>query len=108
MTFQETAATFEQSGGGTDDFKRLYKEAFHLMKTDTENAGLYFVIGVAAHAYVIQYEDQGVSTEFADKAKGFLVDFNQKICQALTADTATKLALLGEIATQYQFDIPEF
>ncbi|MBP8867746.1 MAG: hypothetical protein KBG62_06555 [Propionivibrio sp.] len=108
MNFSQVAERFAQSGAGTDDFKRLYKEAFELMKSDSPHAALYFVIGSIAHAYVIQYEDQGVSTEFADKAKGFLVDFNQKICQALTADTATKLALLGEIATQYQFDIPEF
>ena len=48
MTFQDTATQFEKSDGGTDDFKRLYKEAFELMKSDSANAALYFVIGVAA------------------------------------------------------------
>ena len=108
MTFQETAATFEQSGGGTDDFKRLYKEAFHLMKTDTENAGLYFVIGVAAHAYVIKYEDQAVTAELAENAKAALVGFNAKICAALSADAVKRLALLGEVACGYQFDVSNF
>ena len=31
MTFQDTATRFEQSDAGTDDFKRLYKEAFEQM-----------------------------------------------------------------------------
>ena len=52
MTFQTLAAAFEQSGAGTDDFKRLYKDAFDLMKSDRANAALYFVIGVAAHVIV--------------------------------------------------------
>ena len=108
MNFPQAAERFAQSGGGTDDFKRLYKEAFELMKSDSHNAALYFVVGSIAHAYVIQYEDQGVSTEFSDKAKTILVGFKQKICQALAADTTTRLTLLGEIATEYQFDIPEF
>ena len=73
MTFQDSAAQFEKSGGGTDDFKRLYKESFALMKTDSANAALYFVIGVAAHAYVIQYEDQAITAEFAESAKAALV-----------------------------------
>ena len=108
MTFQATAAQFEKSDGGTDDFKRLYKEAFDLMKTDSANAGLYFVIGVAAHAYVIRYEDQAVTTELAESAKAALVGFNTKISQALTADAATRLALLGEVASDYQFRVTSF
>lgn len=108
MSFSQAAERFSQSGAGTDDFKRLYKAAFDLMKSDSSNAALYFVVGSIAHAYVIQYEDQGVSTEFAEKAKNLLAGFNQKICQALGADASVRLALLGEIATSYQFDIPEF
>ena len=108
MSFKETAAVFAQSGGGTDDFKHLYKDAFRLMKTDRENAALYFVIGVAAHAYVLKYEDQAVTAELAENAKAALVGFNAKICAALLADAATRLALLGEVASGYQFDIANF
>ena len=108
MIFQETAAQFENSGGGTDDFKRLYKDAFELMKTDSENAGLYFVVGVAAHAYVMRYEDQAVTTELAESAKATLVGFCQKICQALASEPAKRLSLLGEIANEYQFRVTSF
>lgn len=108
MTFQETAAQFEKSDGGTDDFKRLYKEAFELMKTDSTNAALYFVIGVAAHAYVMRYEDQAVTTELAESAKAALVGFNAKINKALASDAQTRLVLLGEVANEYQFIVTSF
>ena len=108
MNFQETAVRFEQSDAGTDDFKRLYKDAFELMKSDSANAALYFVIGVAAHAYVIQYEDQAVTSELAESAKATLVGFGKKICRALAADAATRLALVGEIASEYQFHVTNF
>ena len=97
MTFQETAAQFAQSGGGTDDFKRLYKEAFNLMKTDSANAALYFVIGVAAHAYVLTYEDQAVTTELAESAKATLVGFCRKLEQALAGDPAARLAAFDDV-----------
>ena len=107
MDFQKAADRFEASGGGTDDFKRLYKDNFELMSRDRENAALYFVIGVAAHSYVTQYEDQGVSDEFAERAKSILAGFNGKIVQALAADAATRLALLGDVASEYQLHVHE-
>ena len=108
MNFQDAADRFANSGAGTDDFKRLYKDMFELIGRDAQNAGLYFVIGTAAHSYVAQYEDQGVSSEFSDRAKEILVGFNNKIGQALTADASTRLAVLGEVAAEYQLKVPEF
>ncbi len=108
MNFHETAARFETSGAGTDDFKRLSKDAFELMGSDIENAGLYFVIGVAAHSYVTQYEDQAVSGEFAEHAKAILVGFNRKLSQALLSDAKTRLLTLGEVAAEYQLHVTKF
>ena len=78
------------------------------MKSDSANAALYFVIGVAAHAYVVQYEDQGVAPDISEAAKKALVSYCTKIGQALAADPATRLALLGEVASAYQFEIHNF
>lgn len=108
MNFQDTAVRFERSESGTDAFKLLYKDAFELMREDAANAGLYFVIGVAAQSYVRQYEDQGVSNEFANHAKAILQDFNSRIVQALAADPARRLQLLGEVAAEYQLQVHEF
>ena len=108
MNFVEAASRFEASESGTDSFKLLYKAAFSLMTQDTENAALYFVIGVAAHAYVINYEDQGVSPDFADRAKTVMLAFNSKIAEALKSDPPARLRILGEVASDYQFNVHEF
>ncbi len=108
MNFDESAGRFEAAESGTDSFKLLYKDAFRLMKEDAPRAAFYFVVGVAAHGYVVQYEDQGVSPEFADKAKAILVGFNQKIAKALALPSDAGLRLLGEVTSDYQFNVHDF
>lgn len=108
MTFQDVAARFERAESGTDSFKTLSKDAFELMKSDPGNAGMYFVIGITAQAYVRRYEDQGVMPEFAGHAKTILTGYNTKIVQALASDAATRLRLLGEVAIDYEWHVPDF
>ena len=108
MTFQQIAAQFESAESGTDSFKRLYKDAFHLVETDVENAGAYFVIAVIAQAYVRRYEDEAVPIELANRAKALLQRFNAKVVQGLGADAATRLRLLGEVAHEYQVHVTDF
>lgn len=108
MSFQDVAERFERAESGTDSFKTLFKEAFQLMTSDPDNAGLYFVIGIAAQAYVRRYEDQGVTPEFADRAKATLAGYTAKIVQALASDAQTRLRLLGEVAIDYEWHMPDF
>lgn len=108
MNFQDIAAHFAHMESGTDSFKMLAKDSFLLMNSDPDNAGLYFVIGVAAQSYVRKYEDQGVTPEFADHAKVIMNGFNQKICQGLQSDPATRLHLLGEVAIDYEWTVRDF
>jgi len=108
MTFQDIAAQFQAAESGTDSFKRLYKDAFHLAETEVENAGLYFVIAVIAQAYVRRYEDEAVPTELANRAKALLEKFNAKIVAGLAGDAATRVRLLGEVANEYQARVTDF
>ena len=108
MTFEDEASRFEAAESGTDSFKLLYKAAFALMTQHPANAAFYFVIGVAAHGYVLQYEDQGVTPEFADRSKAIVVAFNRKIAQALASPPDVALRLLGEVSSDYQFKVHEF
>ena len=108
MRFEEVAARFERTGSGTDDFKSLSKDTFELMKSDQANAGMYFVIGTAARSYVRRYEDQAISPEFANRAKAVLMELNKKIVEGLSADAATRLRLLGEIAIEYEWNVSDF
>ena len=108
MSFKEIAERFEHANSGSESFKSLFKDAFLTMQSDPENAGLYFVIGVAARAYVRKYEDQAISAEFADSAKSIIVGYNAKVCQSLTADPATRFRLLSEIAIDYEWNVADF
>ncbi|MGJ7530293.1 hypothetical protein [Variovorax sp. GB1P17] len=108
MAFQDIAQRFDSAPSGTDAFKSFYKDAFDLMKADPENAGLYFVVGIAAQSYVRTYEDQGISGEFADAAKATLSGFNAKLLEALASQPPTRLQLLGEIAIAYEWNVHDF
>jgi len=108
MNFKETCDRFAAGHSGTDAFKALSRSAFDLMKVDQENAGLYFVVGVAAHSFVRQYEDQGITAEFADGAKATMVALNAKLAAALDAEPAQRLRMLGEVATEYEWNVTAF
>src|SRR5690606_38118644 len=108
MTFKEITQRFAQSESGSDSFKSFYKDAFELMKTDPENAGLYFVVGIAAQTYVIKYEDQAVDPDFADRAKATLENFNNRLLDALEAEPAERLRVLGNVAVEYQWQVDAF
>ena len=108
MTFKEITQRFAQSESGSDSFKQFYKDAFDLMKADPDNAGLYFVVGIAAQTYVIKYEDQAVEPEFADRAKAALEDLNTRLLGGLEQDAEQRLRVLGQVAVDYQWHIDNF
>lgn len=108
MTFNELAQRFDQTNSGTDAFKFFYRDAFALMKGDRDNAGIYFLAGVAAQSFVRTYEDQGITTEFADAAKATMSALNAKLLTALASEPAQRLKLLGEAACDYQLDVHDF
>lgn len=108
MTFNTITQRFAQSESGSDSFKQFYKDAFDLMKADPDNAGLYFVVGIAAQTYVIKYEDQAVDPAFADRAKAALEDLNSRLLQSLDQSAEQRLRVLGEVAVEYQWHIDAF
>jgi len=108
MTFKEITQRFERAESGSDSFKTFYKEAFELMKQDPENAGLYFVVGIAAQTYVIKYEDQAVDPDFADRVKATLEGFNSRLLGALDMAPDQRLRALGEVAVDYEWKVDAF
>jgi len=108
MNFIRIAERFETSPSGTDSFKAFYKDAFALMKEDPENAGLYFVVGIAAQSFVRMYEDQGITADFADAAKATLAGFNARLLASLSAEPLERLKQLGEVAIEYEWKVTSF
>lgn len=108
MTFKDITQRFSQSESGSDSFKQFYKDAFDLMKADPDNAGLYFVVGIAAQTYVIKYEDQAVDPAFADRAKATLEDLNRRLLASLDESAEQRLRVLGQVAVEYQWQVDAF
>ena len=108
MNFAEIAAKFESADTGTDTYKEFYKDLYKLMPIDKENAALYFVMAIIAQAYVRRYEEEAVQKFFADKVKARFERFNRNISQGLVSDSTTRLAMLSEIALEYELEISEF
>lgn len=108
MTFNDIAQSFAQSESGTDSFKRFYRACFDLMKQDIENAALYFVVAVAARSYVMRYEDQAISAATAENAKKAIDGFNAKLVAALSQPPAERLKVLGQVATDYEWNVEGF
>ncbi|MEO7241767.1 MAG: hypothetical protein ABIW85_02560 [Variovorax sp.] len=108
MNLSDITQRFESSLGGTDAFKELYKGAYALMKSDPENAAVYFVLANAAQAFVLQYEDQGISGEFVDRAKAVMAEFNRKALDAVNANPEKRFHMLSEIAYDYEWNTPDF
>lgn len=108
MSFAEIAQVFENGPSGTDQFKAFYRNAFQLMKTDPDNAALYFIVGIAGQAYVLRYEDQGVDPELADRAKATLVNFNRRLVNALQQGSTERLLAASSVAIDYEWEVKEF
>ena len=108
MDLHDLTQRFNNSLSGTDAFKDLYKGAFGLMKSDTPNAALYFVLAIAAQAFVRKYEDQGITGEFVDSAKATMAAFSAKALDALASDPEERLRLLSEIAYDYEWNTHDF
>lgn len=108
MTFNEIARVFANGPSGTDQFKAFYKSALQLMRTDPENAALYFVVGIAAQAYVMRYEDEAVDPALAEKSKATLVEFNERLVSALAHEPQRRLAAVSSVAIDYEWNVREF
>ncbi|WP_019937797.1 hypothetical protein [Bordetella sp. FB-8] len=108
MSFTDIAKRFADASPGTDTFKAFYKDAFQLMKADVDNAGLYFIVGIVAQSFVRNYEDQGLAPEFVNAAKAILVGYNAKVCQGLVSPPAERLRLIGEVASDYEWNVHDF
>ena len=108
MTFDELAANFRNSPSSIDAVKLLYRGAYELMKTEVDNAGLYFVIGVAGQSFVRSWDDQELTVEFLDKSKSEIEGLLDTLLRALHSEPAEKLRLLGQAATEYEWHIKGF
>lgn len=85
MKFKSVFDNFKALSNGTDAFKCLKNicEALIIENNNSiENSALFLIYGFAKN-YVLIYEDQEVTPEFASKAKNKLLDYMSELNSAI-------------------------
>ncbi|WP_420998138.1 hypothetical protein ACKI2N_033745 [Cupriavidus sp. 30B13] len=102
MTLETTLQQFQDSLPGTDAFVAVKNATRDLIDTDPAHAAAYFLLYGFARSYVLLYEDQAVTMDFAEAAKQELLGYMQGIAGALRAGDAALLAEMNRVVSAYQ------
>ncbi|OTU31602.1 hypothetical protein [Acinetobacter baumannii] len=104
MNFQTILSSFKNQSTGTDAFKNLKSACEHHLKHSSdlnEKAVIYLIYGFA-RSYVILYEDEAVTTDFAQASKEMLVNYMNRLNEALsTQDDHIILKTLNQVSNDY-------
>lgn len=102
MNFSTAVHEFRQALPGTEAFKRVRVQCEQIIRNVPEHAAMCFVIGEFCRAYVLFYEDQEVSPEFAQQVKGQLLGYMDVLEAALdSADVRVLSTALNQVVADY-------
>lgn len=103
MTFSEVVKTFASSLPGTDTYVKLRKAMQQLIQEDPNNASVYFLIFGFARTYVMLYEDQEVSPQFAEDNQKLMLSYLNILEEALKqSDSASLYQALNRVVNEYE------
>ncbi|WP_392566552.1 hypothetical protein RHO15_02890 [Utexia brackfieldae] len=103
MTFSNAMTEFAGSLPGTDAYVKLRQAMQLLIKEDAENAVVYFLIFGFARAYVMLYEDQEVSPQFAEDNQKVMLGYLNILGDALKQhDKAHVYNAMNLVVNQYE------
>lgn len=104
MNFQTILSSFKNQSTGTDAFKNLENACEQYLKQSpdlNEKSATYLIYGFA-RSYVILYEDEAVTTEFARASKETLMNYMSHLNEALlTQDDSLILSALNQVSNDY-------
>ena len=102
MKFSEMVEHFERSLPGAESFKTAKAHCDAIMQDEPFQAAAAFLIAGFCRTYVLLYEDQAVTSEFASKNKQQLLQYMQHLDRALvTQDPAKAYVAINEVLQQY-------
>lgn len=102
MNFTEITDQFDASVPGTDAFLKVKEGMHRLISEDSGRAAAYFLIYGFARSYVILHDDEGISTDFAERAKTQLLHYMRQIETSLQNDATTLLEAMNKIVSDYE------
>ncbi len=104
MNFQTILLSFQNQSTGTDAFKDLKNACEQSLKESQntkEKAAVYLIYGFA-RTYVILYEDEAVTSEFANTSKSKLIDYMECLNEALlNQNDSAILDALNQVSDDY-------
>lgn len=104
MNFQTILLSFQNQSTGTDAFKDLKNACEQSLKESQntkEKAAVYLIYGFA-RTYVILYEDEAVTSEFANTSKSKLIDYMECLKEALlNQNDSAILDALNQVSDDY-------
>lgn len=104
MNFQTILLSFKNQSTGTDAFKELKNACEQSLKkpqNTKEKAAVYLIYGFA-RSYVILYEDEAVTSEFANTSKSKLIDYMECLNEALLSQNDSAiLNALNQVSDDY-------
>lgn len=103
MTFSDVINVFAKSLPGTDSYVKLRDAMQQLIQHDPNNASAYFLIFGFARTYVMLYEDQAISPQFAEDNQKLMLNYLSMINDALQqSDEKVRYQALNNVVNQYE------
>ncbi|QIQ20847.1 hypothetical protein [Zophobihabitans entericus] len=103
MTFTQAVTNFAKSLPGTDSYVNLRNAMQTLIKDDSANAAVYFLIFGFARTYVMLYEDQEVSPQFAEDNQKLMLSYLNTLNAALQKSNAAELyQAMNDVVVKYE------
>ncbi|RKS86049.1 hypothetical protein DES39_1474 [Orbus hercynius] len=103
MTFSTVLNKFASSLPGTDTYVKLRQSMQTLIQEDPNNASVYFLVFGFARTYVMLYEDQEVSPQFAEDNQKLMLSYLHILDEALQkGDAASLYHALNRVVNEYE------
>lgn len=103
MAFSDVVSTFARSLPGTDTYVKLRQAMQKLIQEDPSNAAAYFLVFGFARTYVMLYEDQEVSPQFAEDNQKLMLSYLNILDEALKKGDALSLYnALNRVVNEYE------
>lgn len=102
MKFSEMVKQFERALPGAESFKTAKAHCDAIMQDEPFQTAAAFLIAGFCRTYVLLYEDQAVTSEFASKNQQQLLHYMQILDQALATQEPAKVYIaINDVLQHY-------
>lgn len=102
MNFAEMVNEFSKTLPGTESFKRAKKNCLEIINLNPDQAAAAFLIAGFCRNYVLLYEEEALSFEFAQRNHALLLGYMAKLEKALQVQDAAKMfESLNQVVCDY-------